>query len=46
VVVAKPLAEPPPWLAPLDRNDYYALYRFDRGVCDRGGAAATRTERF
>ena len=33
VAVAKPLADPPPWLTPIYRNDYYALYRFDRAAC-------------
>jgi hypothetical protein len=47
VVVAKPLDRPPPWLTLAYRNDYYALYRLDRGVCERGGqSAASRSERF
>lgn len=33
VVIARPLDRPPKWLAPIHRNDYYALYDVRPGTC-------------
>jgi hypothetical protein len=37
VVIATPQTKPPPWLTPVYRNDYFALYDVKPGTCSTPG---------